>query len=208
MNERKNYRKHFVTMAIVAAVIAAMVPCIAIGVNAKLSVDSEPVAKIGDQTYYDLHEALDQCTEYKQKTVELLRDVTLTGTWTPIAIFNGTFEGNNHTIYNLKVEGTSENVGMFATAGEIDTYDYRANIQNFVLSGASVTSTSDNVGIIVGYGFANVTNVTIKNSTLDAQSSERVGGFVGSSCSLITNCTLENSSVTASEQVGGISGYS
>ena len=52
--------------------------------------------------------------KYSNKTVNLNADIDLNGeTWTPIASFAGTFDGNNYTISNFKLDSTNADAGFF-----------------------------------------------------------------------------------------------
>ena len=85
--------------------------------------------------------------------------------------FRGTFNGNGHTISNLKIESTAGSVGLFgATSG--------ATIRNIGLIDVDIVGAGEtsNVGGLVGY-----LNGTIENAyvTGTVKGADQVGGLVG-----------------------------
>ena len=111
---------------------------------------------------------------------ELVADIDLSGTWTPIGTFTATFDGNNNRISNLRISSGS-NIGLFSILNN-------ATIKNLKLATVSVTG-AGNVGALVGQA----TDTTLSNIELigdDLQSSSdahteikgsgaNVGGLVG-----------------------------
>ena len=140
----------------------------------------------------------------------LTADIDLAGyeNWTPIgafvpgggeegeepdmaAAFTGTFDGNGHTIRNLRVdqpEGWA--VGLFGCAAN-------ARIGGFTLENASVDGMMMAAGV-VGYTFCStVSDVKLVNGTVTGHYSEMgaegmYGGIAGAGmASLITGCTVQ-----------------
>jgi hypothetical protein len=110
--------------------------------------------------------------------------------WIPIGVdnnnfFNGTFNGNNHTIKGLWVDRSSEFVGLFG-------FTRNAQIKNLIVEGE--VKGKGNVGSIVGYA-AN-SNISDSHSIGSANGDYRVGGIAG---------TLQGSSVTNSYSTANIS---
>ena len=125
--------------------------------------------------------------------------------WTPIGAigensnnFRGVFDGQNHTIKGLYVEGTQNGVGFF---GEVRT----GTVKNFTIYGEVIVNTEvDYVGGVIGSicGVNGVTdlerngaiiqNITsYVNLTAKAHGVGMIGGFVGYADhqSLIENCS-------------------
>ena len=153
------------------------------------------------------------------KTITLTNDIDLDlMSWTPIGSsatpFQGTFDGDSHSIKGLYIKVSGNNQGLFG-------YIKSADIRNVTLSNV-IVSGDTNIGGIAG---------TAENSTLaycttvndDApnerygwgiRGSESVGGIVGcSQDSHIQNCTnnayvylLINGNEPARHKLGGIAG--
>ncbi|MGI6032286.1 MAG: leucine-rich repeat protein [Coriobacteriales bacterium] len=126
----------------------------------------------------DLKKLAENPGSYAGKTVKLMYDLNLSGTWKPIGTkaepFTGTFDGNNHSISGLKVTGKSY-LGLFGCVG------VGGKIKNLTISNGDddnapsvITATSSeniirHVGSIAGY----------------------VYGELGSDSPAIENCTSE-----------------
>ena len=122
-----------------------------------------------------------------------------------------TFNGNNHTISNVKIAVCSHNsVGAASlffcyTGGKI-------RVNDLVVDGA-VVADATYAGVILGYtqGDALLKDITVKNSSVAGV--KKIGGLVGfieaSTTSFVAeNCNVINTTVTASEkQAGTIIGY-
>ena len=137
------------------------------------------------------------------------------------ATFDGIFDGKNFTIKNLKLapKADNENPETAYLCGGLFGYTYgAAEIKNLVLENITVTSTDagHNVGVLVGFannngGKLTVSNVTVKNVTIDAPNAYGVGAIVGYSyrtMGTIENCTVDGATIKGQRFVGGITGYS
>ena len=165
-----------------------------------------PVAKIGETTYTDLHEAL--VAAQKGQTVELVGNVDLAGVaWEPVAGFVATFDGMGHTISNLSVNVASGNGGLFATFGN------NAMVRNFTIENVSVSAPAGRAGAVAASMGGNcvVSNVTVSGS-IQIVGNEYVGALVGhGEYSDIADCHVDGVSaatsyVRAVAKVGGIWG--
>ena len=164
---------------------------------------------------------------YSGKTVTLTADLNLDNKpWIPIGnlvaypgqSFNGTFDGGNHTIYNLKCDGdyvgTHEVSGLFgSTVGPI---------RNVTVKGAEITS-NHFAAVIVAY-FSTSTPLVIENChaincnvTSTPQQingnwddGDKVGGIIGYFASAtsftVKNCTVDNCNISAFRDCGGVFG--
>ncbi len=121
--------------------------------------------------------------------VLLVDDIDLENkAWTPIGAldasdgngnysFNGTFDGNGHTIKNLYIgdEYANKNgVGLFASNAVYDDIV----IKNLTVDGATVYGNKW-VGVIQGYTYGTVKDCTVKNATIYAKNGYRAGAVVG-----------------------------
>jgi len=141
-------------------------------------------------------------TTYAGYTVKLGCDIDLAAhNWTPMASstnpsFQGTFDGQNRTISNVKISGSAECLCFFGAS-------YHPTIKNVIFDNATISG-GDNACVVVNFG-ALVQNVTVKNSTITGK--ERVGAIAGGGYVSCKNCTVENCTITGTEQVAAVSGY-
>lgn len=136
-------------------------------------------------------------------------DIDLAGfaDWEPIGygglgpFFTGAFDGNGHTIANLTIDSTANNVGLFGTV-------MNAEIRNVGLINVNVKGT-DEVGGLIGY----VGDSTVENAyaTGTVTGNDGVGGLIGhamagnSSPKEITN-VYAAVDANGSSNVGGLIG--
>ena len=178
-----------VTMKKVLATILALVMALSVTATAWAAQPTPPtVAEKGGTTYTDLHQALEEAKN--GGTVNLLRDVELTDTWTPVGTssepFKGTFDGNGHKITGLKINAGSY-IGLFGYVGE------GAEIKNVNLVGASVSGES-RVGALIGriVGDAAVSNCSVDSASKVVGSGSNTGGLIGEAFGTITGTITVN----------------
>ena len=100
-----------------------------------------------------------EAKDFAGKTFILTQDIDLNGQeWTPIGtssnIFKGTFDGQGHTVKNLKISGNKGNVGLFGV-----THD--GEIKNLTVENAEVSGRL-NVGVVAGQPYTSkYTNITV-----------------------------------------------
>ncbi len=178
---------------------------------------------------------------YENTYFKLTDDLNLADKkWTPIGemygCFSGHFDGNNHEIFGLKVDGSSYYAGLFGriSGGSVknvnirsgsvrtdnDAHDsaaggiaghiyYGGRIEN---STASVNvSGKSNVGGVVGYIIdGSILNCHFLSGEIDG--GESVGGIVGNvgydnaNKSTVSGCSAD-ASVKGNEKVGGLCGW-
>ena len=122
------------------------------------------------------------------KTFVLTDDIDLSGIsdWESIGAsgyFNGTFDGQGHTISHLRQslnKGTAEYGGLFGRASDSSVIKnvnlYTVSIQ----SGSSQASNDiDYVGAVVGYSSGSVSGVNVTNLITDIRGSAYFGGIAG-----------------------------
>lgn len=173
---------------------------------------------------------------FSECKIKLGKDIDLNNEqWTPIGNgyeFNGEFDGQGHTIYNLKESEIEDanyiKAGLFGVVKGISvekedgTYNITpAVIKNVTIENADieVTNTKNNVpntlggtGALVSYGVnINIENCKVKNAKITANnSSPRAGAMLGNiEAGKITNCQVEKSEVNAgaNDRVGLLCGY-
>ncbi len=164
--------------------------------------------------------------KFSGKTVLLAGDINLFNQpWTPAGnvdsypsiTFAGTFDGDNHTIYNLNACATGANAaaGLFGSV--------TGKVKNLRVVNATVSSTHY-AGVIAGYSSANVgmeiSNCYVENAAVTTyvekqadgsyDNGDKAGGIIGYCVAgdVVTGCTVKNSSVTGYRDIGGIAGAS
>lgn len=163
---------------------------------------------------------------YKDYTVKLISDIDLNGVnWTPIGPnadaknkFQGTFDGNNNTIYNLVVN-QKEGYHAAGLFGALNGTVKNLVIENAEVSSISTGSATDNgTAIVAGsiYIKGSIDNVTVKNSKVNGN--RYVAAISGYVYGNITNCTVIGCDIVAEmdnltgkydngDKVGAIAGY-
>ncbi|MBQ8507127.1 MAG: hypothetical protein IJ466_06835 [Clostridia bacterium] len=165
---------------------------------------------------------------FRGATVNLTSDINLGGMeWTPIGqtggyyadtYFQGTFDGGNHTIKNLKVtkwEAGNDSGANYASGlfGFIDC-GTSGTIKNLTIDGAEVNG-HHWTGAIAGYLSGKMENCTVKNAKIvcthanDDACGDKAGavvGYINGTQGAMTNCKAENSSVTAGRDAGQVVG--
>ena len=153
--------------------------------------------------YSSLAEALNAAKD--GGTVELLGDVTLTGTWTAVgtknAPFKGTFDGKGYTITGLTISASDNEYMGFI--GMLDG----GTVKNVKFASVSVNGKDDvgtAVGRIINGGI--VSGVQVLGGTVNG--AKRVGGVVGSIIAdgSALNCTNAATVTGSVYNVGGIVG--
>ena len=150
---------------------------------------------------------------------ELTADIDLSSydNWVPFggcspgnrcpSLFQGTFDGNNHKVSNLRMEFSSfaYRAGLFGSVSSTSV------IRNLVLSGVDISSTSNgySFGSLVGYAAGgSFSNIVVEDALISAANVLHVGGLIGYSNGVV----ISSSSVSADEirgtyDVGGLVGY-
>ena len=166
---------------------------------------------------------------YGNGNAKLTADIDLGGKlWTPIAPGNGdkkyakTFDGNNHTIKNLYINGAelaaidinyAQNLGFVGSLGG-------GTIKNLVLVPSEIYGTTSagettinkpiSVGTLVGWiASGTVTNCVVEGNITTSGNVNRVGGLVGNAWNArISDCVSKVSILASGEgtHVGGIVG--
>lgn len=150
-------------------------------------------------------------TNFSKKTVKLGANIDLGyEEWIPIgttsAPFEGTFNGQNLTISNLKITQSdlTENIGLFGCV--------TGTLQDFKVENADVSSAviGSNIGIACGKTTGKIWGVCVSGN-LTAKNFTYVGGVAGYVYAGFGNATLsgmENAAaVEGKEYVGGVAGY-
>lgn len=154
--------------------------------------------------------------DYGGKYFKLTKDLDLSSidNWTPIGDgshpFRGKFDGDEHTIENLKIDSPLDDVGLFGCVvyGEIKNL----TVEGSVTGGGSENYNYKYIGGIVGVnGLDGDYGGTIKNCTFIGEVTSKYtdrdggcGGIAGANAGLIENCT--NTASVTGNYIGGIVG--
>ena len=125
-------------------------------------------------------------------------NIDLSGiTWNMAMIpwLNGRFDGNDHVISHLSIQGKNY-LGLFGHLGS------SAKVTNLGLEAVSVSGTSNYVGGLVG---ENEGSITSSYSTGSVDGGNRVGGLVGVNMGGIIDC-YTTGNVNGHDDVGGLAG--
>ena len=139
---------------------------------------------------------------YAGKTIKLMADIDLAGIeWKPITIFTPenkfTFDGQNHTIYNMTVTSAVADQGLFGNT--------TGTIKNVVLEKANM-KTAGRSAFISAKNYGDIENCHVKNSVIE-DSYWAVGGIAGLyNAGSITGCSITNVTIKSNGGTGGIVG--
>ena len=153
-------------------------------------------------------------TKHTSACAKLTADINMStvcsgaiGSWDPISRddlnvnWNGTFDGDGHTLSNLYVNMTTRGAGMFG-------YTMYCTIKNITFSGVNITGTDYDTGIIGDLYYGSVTNVTVTDGVITGK--YYVGGICGysNSSNTISHCTNYAQVSATGSNSGGICGSS
>ncbi len=150
--------------------------------------------------------------DFKGKTVFLGNDIDLgLNEWQPIGTksnaFCGTFDGNGHTVSNVKISKANRYVGLFGVNN--------GTIKNFSINVFSVEQNAANSNAYIGAAAAYCENAKISevhasgvSVTIKSDDTATIGaliGYVGAS-SEISKCTAESSTIYATAPTAHLGG--
>ena len=186
-----------------------------------------------------LAKKVNEGTNYAGHTIKLAVDMNLDNKeWTPIgfgssnyigeidgeegASFNGVFDGQNHTLYNLKIttfsKGGQGSINASAGVGFIGLN--KGTVKDLTIDTANVKG-NHYTGVLTGFNLnAEITNCHVKNSKVDCvyanddDSGDKAGAIAGhiakglyqEDSASITNCSVENTEVKADRDAGKVIG--
>lgn len=166
-------------------------------------------------------------TTYRNKYYQLTADIDLSAHyWYPIGkesySFNGTFDGQYHTVSNMTINNTATGMGVkyLGLFGYIGKYNLTVTIKNLFMENAMVTDSSATyTSFLVGCNGDKLylNNISIDNSEFVYASSTTVsttgtyfGGLVGYSNNLLSidNANIYKANIRSNkEMTGGCIGY-
>lgn len=168
--------------------------------------------------------------DFKGKTIKLDADLDLRNIpWTPIGAgdvngswigFNGIFDGQGHTIYNLNVTKGGGWNGLFGLIGR-GTTTVTESVSNLTIQNVTIEGANRMTGGVVGQIYGNIENCHVMNVTITAipnavgdtyDNGDKVGGIVGwhgdnGNNHYIKGCSATEVTLKAYRDMGGIAGY-
>ena len=133
--------------------------------------------------------------------VTLTADIELSGDFTPIPVFEGTFDGAGHTISGLDLAGDGSYTGLFR-------YVLKGGlVKDVIVKGhINVGGSADYIGGIAGSNSGNITNCKFSGTI---KGNEYIGGIAGinEKSGLISGCEAAGA-MHGSHYTGGIAGSS
>ena len=139
----------------------------------------------------------------------LMKDIELTGSWTPLGggygeYFRGNFDGNGHVIRNLQITGNT-----YTYAGLFGRIDSGKTVKNITLENVAINVTSLHTGGIAGANLGTISNCIVKGDVVGTLSI--VGGVAGANNGTVKNCAKIGGSVSGGKSIdksltGGIVG--
>lgn len=148
------------------------------------------------------------CSYYNSNTYTITNDIDFTNEeYFPISLgeYDGTIEGNGHTLKNLNINWPFKNAGLIDCA-------HSTKIKNLTLENVTVIGT-DYVGAFCGDNTngTNISNCKLLGNNTITGTGNYVGGIIGGSTSYrtltLSSCEVSsNTTVTGQDYVGGIAG--
>lgn len=186
-----------------------------------------------------LAKTVNEGTDYLGYTIKLAKDMDLANKeWTPIgygslnyvgqidstegAVFKGNFDGQNHTIHNLKITTFSKGgLGSNSSSAGVGFIGLnQGTVKNLTINKANVKG-NHYTGIITGFNLnATIANCHVKNSVVNClyanedDSGDKAGAIAGhfakgmyqEDVASLTNCSVEDTKVKADRDAGQIVG--
>ena len=117
--------------------------------------------------------------------------------------FVGRFDGLDYTISNLKVNITSDYAGLFSAIAK-SKYNPDVVVENFSLTGGSVTTTGKGAGGVAGLNFGLIRNV--RNANTVTATKDTAGGIIGTGGGHVENSVNTGTVESKGNVAGGIAG--
>ncbi|MBO5938851.1 MAG: hypothetical protein J6Q82_05060 [Clostridia bacterium] len=167
----KHFGKKLLSLGLAAIMLASMLP---MGIFSVFAADldySQSEFIISNES--DWKKISSYAGDFAGKTITLDADINASGLNPLFVGFAGTFNGNNHKIYNVNVNDSGDAfVANYTEAGAV--------IKNLTVEGALSGASADSVAMLIGThegGSLTVSNVTV-NASVSA-TGKYVGGVVG-----------------------------
>ncbi len=176
--------------------------------------EADPFVISCAREFINFRDEVNKGNNFEGKYIKLESDISLKnycgegkGDWTPIGsfqnissnekAFNGSFDGDGHTVSGLYIENGGDGSGLFS---EIET---KCTIKN--LNAEGFVQSTGKTGGIVAHASRNTVIDNCSFSGTISSSGSRVGGISGEAYNII-NCKVE-ANVTGNGNTGGVVGF-
>ena len=163
-------------------------------------------AEMSTEVEYTLPEGFDYT--FKDKTIILMTDVDLglkEENGNPVLFdpigdgshdFSGVFDGNGHTIYNLRQDCNAQNVALFGAV-------YEGTVKNLIIDGALIENNGNGyAAAIAAYtGASTFEKITLRNTTV-VNYNHNTGGIVGWCSNNGTTTTFDGINIESTTTIG------
>lgn len=176
---------------------------------------SYPISEFEDHpkaTKFTISSAEELCTfatlsksnTFQSYTVTMLKDIDLAGVafdgiGSGSSRFMGTFDGGNHTVFNLTHTNQS---GYFGFIRALEGTLKNLTIEDAVITVANKDASA--IAVAWGYGTTTISNVKLRYSSLSQSGADGAGGFVGwlnkNGNYTLENCLVESCSISNDNQ--------
>lgn len=125
--------------------------------------------------------------------------------------FKATFNGDGHTIKNVKIStSTINNLTGYKYAGLFGKTSTIASIKNLTLENVTIEEGATHAGSLVGYNEGTIENCKITQTTSNEEvnnvvATYAVGGIAGANFGLINNCKVVNQTIASISKYGNTS---
>lgn len=140
--------------------------------------------------------------KYFRQTADI--DMTEVLSFEPIGFdknstFAGHYDGENHTISNLKVNRRDESY-----AGLFGFIEAGGSVRNLILESPKISCTKSQIGALAGQTKSPIYNITVRNAEI-GDGTTQVGGIVGNTSTRVANCSFTGK-INCGSTSGGIAG--
>jgi hypothetical protein len=175
----------------------------------RASVEAEGGQTSAPATYTISSEAeLALLREHPDASFELTADITMTHPWAPIAVFDGTLDGNGHTISDLEVEGTASKAFIVENTGTIEALGFDAPKSIVTVSNPAVSSSyteSTRVAVIAVINAGRIERVYTKDA--DVEGGWRTATFAAMNEGAVVDSYAIGSKVVSNWETGALVGW-
>jgi len=135
-----------------------------------------------------------------------------------LGVFNGSFNGQGHTISGFGINRSTRSVGLFGAVGTNGTVT-NVSVSNVTINVTQddddvgllsaqqqppLIGTVDQIGALIGSNRGKVTNISATNMTING--TETIGGLIGINGGNVSNVSVTDATVDGPQTVGGLAG--
>lgn len=160
---------------------------------------------------------LEKVRAYPNACFEMFADIDMDGVrWDPIAMFNGTFEGNGHVISGMSLDLSGRLFSQDMDCGLFGIVGQGATVKDLMMKDAKAALPANHegkgqldIGILCGENRGLLTGITVMDAGMDINRNQAcVGGVVGRNLGTVSSCEVIHLYMFTNGDSGGIAGYS